>query len=119
MKRRTTQKRFWEILATRKGGWRIDKGGNIRRVIRGRGPTCPLCDVANAISGRHEGDLDDMEATEYLGLDPYFAQDVVDAADFDPEDINVQKFAWSMISDRTTRLRNRLIRLLKPKRVDE
>ena len=76
---KTTQKRFWEILAGGKGKFRFDEEGSIRQKRTG---ACPITYVGCQVTGSRNCDPSHYSAmADEIGLGTVFADMVVNAAD--------------------------------------
>lgn len=94
---RTSQKKFWEVLAAKRGDWRITKDGCIRREVRGSCQVCPVCDVANKITGTLRFGSDYIKAAKAIGLEKNFATRMAHAADDFPSSPDVYKVRDKLI----------------------
>jgi len=77
---RTSQKRFWEVLAKTKGQWRLSR----RAYLRTRaGYRCPIGEVCRLLTGQRRGVNPSywQDNSRLIGLPTQFARTIARAAD--------------------------------------
>lgn len=89
----TSKRKFWEVLRSLAGPrWSVDDNGDANGLIRQKpdfeerdqyladATICPVCAVANALTGDRSYDSH-LDSARSIGLDAKFAENVANAAD--------------------------------------